>query len=262
MKPLIAHYPIYKQVFPDVLLIGVAHNDIDEVKSRGPIKLLRNKLSSLDHLAFEGDQEVHDINSDMGRVTYEQIALAHFKGQKHFLDEGFNYADILERHGVSAPLFVLLKEVYMLPGIGADSEPGHLLSDIRKSLQIGRDIYPGFDRVDIDSLLESFPRLIETFASDATLFENCFVAADTFNTYLARVRDHAIYGAGILDLRSGYEGQKGVIFGQSHFDYLKDLLKGGFERDYVHWAQYTPTLGRESQDAIRFLEGFAREYLE
>ncbi len=262
MKLTIPHYPVYEQVFPDLLLIGVAHNEIDEVKSRGPIRLLKSKLSSLDHLAFEGDQSVQDIVSDSGKITYEQIASVYFKGQKHFLEEGYDHAEVSERHGVSIPLFGLFKAVLMLPQIGAHAEPGHLLSDMRRALESGAQFYPSFNRDNIDSFLEVFPKLIETFTSDETLFENCFEAAAIFNKYLARVRDHAIFGAGILDLRSGYSGQKGVIFGQSHFDYLKDVLKSGFERDYIPWAHYTPTLRGESQDAIRFLEGFAREYLE
>jgi len=253
--------PIYEQIYPDLQLIGVRHSDISERKHRKSIEQFKKTLTSLDHLAFEGNEMSHMINLQLRKLSYEQLALRHFDSQKHFLDEESDYLEILGKYEVSPYLFGIFKAVSGFVSVIPNSKPDEFFLNIRAYLEFGKEIYPGYNRVDIDGIMRVFPKLMIEFLAGDTLFEACLKGANQFNSYLARVRDHMVYAPGIVNLRSDFHGQKGVILGESHIIYLRDLLLGRIEPDYIGWRQYTAKLDTEQKRGIRFLEDFVKRHL-
>ena len=77
--------PIYEQVFPDLVLIGV-HHTIEYIRPR-KIQKFEKTLTGLDHLIFEGREKVLLENIKSRVDSYESRAMNSFNGEKYFLDE-------------------------------------------------------------------------------------------------------------------------------------------------------------------------------
>ncbi len=254
-------FPTYEQVYPDVHLIGIRHRDINRYRHRKSIEHFKKKLRSLDHLAFEGNERSHRANSELGRLNYEQIALRHFQGQKHFLEENSNYLEILEKQGVSHSLFGMFKAVYGFASAYIESSEMDNLN-MRSCLELAKQIYPGYNHANIESIVQVFPLLMADLLKNNELLEACYEGAIQFNSYLTRVRDHAIYVPGIEKLRTDFEGQIGVVLGLNHVGYVRDLLLCDIRPEYIRWKPYTEKLDTKPQNGIRFLEEFVKKHFE
>lgn len=247
--------PIYRDV-SDLLLIGISHKDFGGKKFDTKLFEFKRRLRSLDHLAFEGRQNTHEVNGSTGANTYEQAAYKHFRGQKHYLDEGTNYSKAVEKYGVSKDLFILLNALRDLK-VATSKTDGDLLKKIESGLEFKKEIYFGSDEVDIQKIMDTVATFLVNVLSN--IHDNlpaCLAAQEAFFEYMPRIRDYEVYAPEIKKIQTAFNGKKGAILGANHIDYLCGILSDEIKTPPPQWKELFEEMDDEAKKGVMLLEDF------
>ncbi|MEK6811351.1 MAG: hypothetical protein AABX96_02480 [Nanoarchaeota archaeon] len=245
--------PVYEQVFPDLVLIGVHHKDV-KPKGKDVYKLER-KLDCLNHLAFEGTENTQKYMVEINARNYEFKAFNYFKGRKHFLDEGVDYTAILSSQRVQKPIIAVCQILRNIREIIDAGKNGKFTQALKTYLKRTEQTIPGFSNLKTDEILEAFPYLMEKMGN-STVHEDCMLASFKFTEYRSLLRDVKIYGPKISTMRT-LEGNKGAIVGGGHIKNLKAFLTGNIGSDVILWEEYVNNLDNASRRGFGILEEWA-----
>lgn len=254
--------PEYRKV-DDLLLIGVNHKEIKHQKKvqriRNLVRIFVKKIRVLDHLAMEGHADIRVYNDAMGIRNFEQLAINSFNGEQvHFLDEDTNYAELLEKFGISKMLFGIFKLLKGFPHIVTPTASGEeVVNGMKNYLEVGVHLYPGFRDVPVSTLNESMTKILAAIITSD--LEQILDAAEAFEKYLARFRDHIIYAPKLRKIRADHRGKIGAVLGKNHIDVLFKLLRGQKQNVYPNWAEYVKGLDIGTRKGIDFVEKLADE---
>lgn len=248
--------PANREVNPDLLLIGIIHTEFGGRKFDNKMFEFKRRLHSLDHLAFEGEEHVHEQNKSLHVDNYEQVGYKHFKGQKHYLDESANYSKILEKYGVSRELFTLLIALRDLKS-AASHTGGETLEKIEFGFEFKKRTYFGSEEVDTKKVMQNVTAfLVEVLIKIDENLPACLVAQEAFFQYLPRIRDYEVYAPRLKKMQTDFQGKKGAILGANHIDYLYGILSAKIKTPPPQWKELFQEMDDESKKGVMFLEDF------
>lgn len=248
--------PLYHDAGDGLQLIGITHQSFPRSQPTSKIMNFRRVVTSLDHVAFEGySRYMFDLRPNKG---YEDLAISIARGQKHFLDQGANYAAGLERLGMPVSLYGFLraaKAVDDTPPVG----PEHFAVYIRDSLT-GISVEAPHSAISsglasrivlhLPNIVGESCRLAEERGDCATLRE----VVKSFKDYLFQFRDTAVYAPRLRELQQ-LSGRKGAIVGVAHVLSLAALLSGNGP-ELPSWNDYVAGAPAPIQESLGRMERY------
>lgn len=254
--------PVYTQVFPDLLLIGVLHENLPKTLYNQKKDKFKSTIHALNQVFFESDARGAKLHDQTHTLTYERIAHQIAK-QKYFMDEQANYSAMMEECGVSRQLFMMFRVLDILPKLIQTSRNDQIVRNgISHYLNLTKDDYYQFRDEDIVLLEKNIDSLILELFSNISLAEKCYtLIKHEFNAYLAYTRDFLIY-APQLKAAEKLPGKKGAILGANHVPPLEKLLHSGTNTPIIPWPAHVLTLSSELQEINTYLENFVKGHLQ
>ena len=212
-----------------------------------------NQLLGGIHIILEGTKASNEVVVLPHKIHYAAIAMKHFKGAKHFLDENSNFSEIASRYGLRRDLLGLYTALRVLERVINASEGNigsynQLLSSILLDF---KDNYPGLCHINVEESLDRFKKLWKVFPESSELF---FGIGQIFAWYSAELREHEILYPKTEELVSKLAGKKIEVVGAYHTDGIERYLKGEPVEAPKEWGRFVENLEPQQRDFIRLIE--------
>lgn len=255
--------PIYHDVASGFQLIGVIHKTFPKRQPTNKIMGFRRVVASLDHVAFESDQDIFALRANKG---YEDLAIKICGGQRHFLDDRADYVAGLEELGMSAPLYGVLQALRSMRDAlhaGVRSENMSLaLFDNLTGLTV-KARYHTMDANLAKAIVDNFPEIVDRAFCPLGVegsFANVDKIVHLYETYLHQFRDANVYAPRLREIQQ-LPGKKGAIFGANHISRLTALL-GGSSQDMPRWPEYVAAAPAPIAASIGRIKEYILEKIE
>ncbi len=253
---LIENTPIYTSINNRLTLIEVAREHFNGNATGQKVVELKRRLDGLDCLLVEDTkQEIAQLAD-----TYFGIALDHFKGPVHFLDEGVDYAAVLDNHGVSPELLAAMVAFYLTPKLMKlhPGDPEGFLRHLKQVLERTPLHVPTYRNYNAEPVIREGidgKLIIATMASPECV-RACFDMARIFHhDYLPKVLSHASYVPKINDL-AAHHPNRAVLMSLQYGVFVKEALtkqSSSFDFNLV-WQSYMLEKELRLQAAVEYME--------
>ena len=254
--PIDEAVPVYKEVPPRFLFIGVSHRRLNESRTtKRRIRVLKNKLAGLDHLVMEG------TSPEAVPFSYEDLAAQHFNGSIYFPQSNYNHRAALQKHGASPNLRLLFNMLELIGCVYFDDR-------IPQNQRLGYAQHY-FDSVSSDyrepkevlqKMRKGLSILLAEVADRPDLLDTWYTLASELIPFEGRIRDNEVYAPFLLRMRDNVDGKIGVILGKEHLDYNISLLLGQ-PKEIILWEEVKRGLSQKALSALEYFSQFERRYL-
>ena len=249
--------PLYDKVSENFMLVGVSHSKKSNAISISKKSRFKKLIRGTDRLAFEANERAHEMNELLPRMNLEKIARQIHPGPYHYLEEGVDFGEVLERYGMPTDLSFFYQLAFYVQSSANRGQAPMVVKGIERFMEEITGQSPSYAAVEEEDT--AFTHLLKfTLSLKEGRFEEWGRTVSAFIHYRSRARDAGVFVPKLQEMGEGSDDRITAIIGANHIPYVGGALRGEPPYEMVDWETFVSSLETEDQEAIAYMKELHR----